>query len=169
MEDLLQIGALTKTHGVHGEVKVFPMTDDITRFKKLKAAVIDTGKELIEVECVGAKFFKQFAILKFKGFDTIESIEKYCGKGLFVTRDNAVKLKKDEYFICDIIGLCVLDESDNRIGEVTDVITTGANDVYDILLDDGRSFLLPAIKECVLNVDMNEKTIKIHILDGLLD
>lgn len=169
MEDLLQIGALTKTHGVHGEVKVFPMTDDVARFKKLKAAIIDTGKEQVEVECESAKFFKQFAILKFKGFDTIESIEKYCGKGLFVTRENAVKLKKDEYFICDIIGLSVLDESDNRIGEVTDVITTGANDVYDIRLDDGRDFLLPAIKDCVLNVDMNERTIKIHILDGLLD
>lgn len=169
MEDLLQIGALTKTHGVHGEVKVFPMTDDMARFKKLKAAVIDTGKEKIDVECEGAKFFKQFAILKFKGYDTIESIEKYCGKGLFVTRENAVKLKKDEYFICDLINLDVINESEENIGKLTDVIQTGANDVYEITLDDGRSFLLPAIKECVLNIDMEKRKIKIHILEGLLD
>lgn len=169
MEDLLQIGALTKTHGVHGEVKVFPMTDDMARFKKLKAAVIDTGKEKIDVECEGAKFFKQFAILKFKGYDTIESIEKYCGKGLFVTRENAVKLKKDEYFICDLIDLDVINESEENIGKLTDVIQTGANDVYEITLDDGRSFLLPAIKECVLNIDMEKRKIKIHILEGLLD
>lgn len=169
MEDLLQIGALTKTHGVHGEVKVFPMTDDMARFKKLKAAVIDTGKEKIDVECEGAKFFKQFAILKFKGYDTIESIEKYCGKGLFVTRENAVKLKKDEYFICDLIDLDVINESEENIGKLTDVIQTGANDVYEITLDDGRSFLLPAIKECVLNIDMEKRMIKIHILEGLLD
>lgn len=169
MEDLLQIGALTKTHGVHGEVKVFPMTDDMARFKKLKAAVIDTGKEKIDVECEGAKFFKQFAILKFKGYDTIESIEKYCGKGLFVTRENAVKLKKDEYFICDLIDLDVINESEENIGKLTDVIQTGANDVYEITLDDGRNFLLPAIKECVLNIDMEKRMIKIHILEGLLD
>lgn len=169
MEDLLQIGALTKTHGVHGEVKVFPMTDDMARFKKLKAAVIDTGKEKIDVECEGAKFFKQFAILKFKGYDTIESIEKYCGKGLFVTRENAVKLKKDEYFICDLIDLDVINESEENIGKLTDVIQTGANDVYEITLDDGRNFLLPAIKECVLNIDMEKRKIKIHILEGLLD
>lgn len=169
MEDLLQIGALTKTHGVHGEVKVFPMTDDMTRFKKLKAAVIDNGKEKIDVECEGAKFFKQFAILKFKGYDTIESIEKYCGKGLFVTRENAVKLKKDEYFICDLIDLDVINESEENIGKLTDVIQTGANDVYEITLDDGRNFLLPAIKECVLNIDMEKRMIKIHILEGLLD
>ena len=168
MDDLLQIGALTKTHGVHGEIKVFPMTDDISRFKKLKEAIIDTGKELVKVECEGAKFFKGFAILKFKGFDTIESIEKYCGKGLFVTRANAVKLKKDEFFICDIIGLSVYDEEDNKIGKVTDVIQTGANDVYEIALDDGRSFLLPAIKECVLKIDMDARLMKIHILEGLL-
>lgn len=168
LEDLLQIGALTKTHGVHGEVKVFPMTDDMARFKKLKAAVIDTGKEKIDVECEGAKFFKQFAILKFKGYDTIESIEKYCGKGLFVTRENAVKLKKDEYFICDIIGLDVINENDENIGKVTDVIQTGANDVYEIELNDGKTFLLPAIKDCVLNVDMDSRIMKIHILEGLI-
>lgn len=168
MEDILQIGALTKTHGIHGEVKVFPMTDDLSRFKKLKDALIDTGKEMLPVECEGAKFFKQFAILKFKGFDTPEAIEKYCGKGLFVTRQNAVKLKKDEYFICDIIGLDVYDEEEKKIGKVTDVIQTGANDVYEILLDDGRDFLLPAIKECVLDINMDEKTMKIHILEGLI-
>lgn len=168
MEDLLQIGAFTKTHGVHGEIKVFPITDDLARFKKLKEAIVDTGKEKITVECEGAKFFKQFAILKFKGYDSIESIEKFCGKGLFVTRQNAVKLKKDEYFICDIIDLTVFDEEDNEIGKVTDVIQTGANDVYEITLNDGRDFLLPAIKECVLNIDMENRSMKIHILDGLL-
>lgn len=168
MEDLLQIGAITKTHGVHGEVKVFPMTDDIRRFKKLKTTILDTGKEKIELKIESVKFFKQMVILKFEGFDSIESIEKYCGKGIFVTRQNAVKLKKDEYFIADLIDMKVIDENDKAIGFIQDVLQTGANDVYDILMEDGRQLLLPAIKECVLDVNMSEKIMKIHILEGLL-
>lgn len=168
MEDLLQIGAITKTHGVRGEVKVFPMTDDIRRFKKLKTTILDTGKEKIELKIESVKFFKQMVILKFEGFDSIESIEKYCGKGIFVTRQNAVKLKKDEYFIADLIDMKVIDENDKAIGFIQDVLQTGANDVYDILMEDGRQLLLPAIKECVLDVNMSEKIMKIHILEGLL-
>lgn len=168
MEDLLQIGAITKTHGVHGEVKIFPMTDDVKRFKKLKTTILDTGKEKIELEIEGVKFFKQFVILKFKGYDSIESIEKYCGKGIFVTRENAVKLKKDEYFIADLIDMKVVDEKGEAIGIIEDVMQTGANDVYVINMNDGQELLLPAIKECVLAVNMDERIMTVHILDGLL-
>lgn len=169
MEDLLQIGAITRTHGVHGEVKVFPMTDNVKRFKSLKNAIVDMGKEKINIEVEGAKFFKQFVILKFKGIDSIDDVMPYCGKGIFVTRENAVKLAKDEYFIADLIDMRVIDENDLPLGVITDVLTTGANDVYVINMDDGRELLLPAIKECVLDVNMDEGIMKIHILAGLLD
>ncbi len=158
---------ITKVHGVHGEVKVYPMTDDVKRFKQLKRTILDTGSGQIELECVSAKYFKQYVILSFKGYDTVESIEKYCGKGIYVTRDDAVKLGKDEYFIADLIGMKVTD--DKLCGTITDVISTGANDVYDISLDDGRRLLLPAIRECVLSVDTDAGLMKIHILDGLLE
>ena len=169
MEEILQVGVITSTHGVRGEVKVFPTTDDVKRFKRLKEVILDTGKEQMTLELEGVKFFKQFAILKFKGFDNINDIEKYKGKSLFVTRENAVKLKKDEYFIADLIGLKVLDEEEKKIGELKDVIETGANDVYVITMTDGRELLLPAIKQCVLSVDIEGGTIKVHILEGLLD
>ena len=169
MEDRLQVGVIASTHGVRGEVKVFPTTDDMKRFKRLKEVILDTGKEQLSLEIEGVKFFKQFAILKFKGIDNINDIEKYKGKSLFVTRENAVKLKKDEYFIADLIGLKVLDEEEKEIGVLKDVMETGANDVYVIELHDKRELLLPAIKQCVLAVDMEEGYIKIHILEGLLD
>ena len=169
MENILQVGVITSTHGVRGEIKVFPTTDDVKRFKRLKEVILDTGKEQMTLEIEGVKFFKQFAILKFKGFDNINDIEKYKGKSLFVTRENAVKLRKDEYFIADLIGLKVLDEEEKEIGELKDVIETGANDVYVITMTDGRELLLPAIKQCVLSVDVEGGTIKVHILDGLLD
>jgi 16S rRNA processing protein RimM len=169
MEDLLQVGAITQTHGINGEVKVFPTTDDVKRFKKLKDVILDTGKEKITLEIEGVKFFKNLVILKFKGFDNINDIEKYKGKSLYVTRENAVKLRRDEYFIADLIGLKVYDDEDNYLGELTNVIETGANDVYEVKFEDGREVLFPAIKQCILNVDMDNRTMKVHIMKGLLD
>lgn len=169
MEDRLQVGIISSTHGVRGEVKVFPTTDDLNRFKRLKEVILDTGKESHILEIEGVKFFKQFAILKFKGIDTINDIEKYRGKSLFVTRANAVKLKKDEYFIADLLGIKVLNEDGGELGVLQDVIETGANDVYQIRLTDGRELLLPAIKQCVLEVDVESGFMKVHVLDGLLE
>jgi 16S rRNA processing protein RimM len=169
MEDLLQVGAITQTHGIHGEVKVFPTTDDVKRFKKLKDVILDTGKEKITLEIEGVRFFKNLAILKFKGFDNINDIEKYKGKCLYVTRENAVKLKRDEYFIADLIGLKVYDEDDSYLGELVNVIETGANDVYEVKFENGREVLFPAIKQCILDVDMDNRKMKVHIMPGLLD
>ncbi len=169
MENLLQAGIISSTHGVRGEVKVFPTTDDKNRFKKLKSILLDTGKELLTLDIESVKFFKQFAIIKFKGYDTIEAIEKYKGKSLFVTRENAVKLNKDEYFIADLIGMKVENEDGSFSGVLKDVIETGANDVYTVLCGDGKEVLIPAIKECILSVDLEKGEMKVHLLDGLLD
>ena len=169
MEDLLQVGIITSTHGVRGEVKVYPTTDDPRRFRRLKEVVLDTGREKLNLEIEGVKFFKQFVILKFKGLDNINDIEKYRQKSLYVTRKNAVRLQRDEYFIADLIGLKVQDEDGTELGTVKDVIETGANDVYEVEMADGRSLLLPAIKQCILNVDVENGMMQVHVLEGLLD
>ena len=165
----LQVGVISSTHGVRGEVKVFPTTDDVKRFKRLKEVILDTGKEELTLEIEGVKFFKQFVILKFKDYDNINDIEKYKGKSLYVTRANAVRLRKDEYFIADLQGLTVVDEEDKVLGTLRDVMETGANDVYIIDMTDGREVLVPAIKECILKVDMEARKMQIHMMDGLLD
>ncbi|MEZ3463530.1 MAG: ribosome maturation factor RimM [Lachnospiraceae bacterium] len=169
MEDLLQVGAITQPHGIHGEVKVFPTTNDVKRFKKLKEVILDTGREQKVLEIEGVKFFKQYAILKFKGYDNINDIEKYKGKPLLVTRENAVKLGRDEYFIADLIGIEVYDEDGKYLGVLQKVIETGANDVYEVKFEDGREVLFPAIRQCILDVDMENRKMKVHIMDGLLD
>ena len=168
MEDFFQVGIITSTHGLRGEVKVFPTTDDVKRFKRLKAVILDTGKERLDLEIETVKFFKQFVILRFKGIDNINDVEKYRKSSLWVTRKNAVKLAQDEYFVADLTGLEVRNEDGGRIGILKDVIETGANDVYEIDLDDGRSLLLPAIKQCVLEVDVEAGFMRIHILEGLV-
>ncbi|MBQ7956224.1 MAG: 16S rRNA processing protein RimM [Lachnospiraceae bacterium] len=169
MEQLLQVGAITSTHGVRGEVKVFPTTDDPKRFRRLKNVILDTGKEQVTLEIEGVKFFKQFVILKFKGFDNINDIERYKGKNLYVDREHAVRLRKDEYFIADLEGLQVYLEDGTEFGTLTEVIQTGANDVYTISMKNGGEVLIPAIKECVLDVDVEAGKMTIHLMDGLLD
>lgn len=169
MDELLQVGIISSTHGIRGEVKVYPTTDDINRFKKLKKVILDTGREKKELEIEGVKFFKQFAILKFKGVDNINDIERYKGKSLFVARADAVKLAEDEYFIADMIGLNVVTEDGQEFGLLTDVMETGANDVYVIETKDKKEVLIPAIKECILEVDIEGRSMKIHIMEGLLD
>ena len=169
MEKVFQVGIISSTHGVRGEVKVFPTTDDMKRFKKLKEVLLDTGKETLTLEIEGVKFFKQFVILKFKGYDNIDDIVKYRGKSLFVPRENAVKLQKDEYFIADLIGLKVVNEDGSFTGVLKDVMETGANDVYIVESRDGKEVLIPAIKDCILQVDFEKEQVLVHLLDGLLD
>ena len=153
MEEFLQVGAIANTHGIAGEVKVFPTTDDPERFKTLKHVLLDTGREKKPLEIQGVKFFKQFVILKFKGIDNINDIERYKRCPLLVERKDAVALEEDEYFIADLIGLRVITDEDKVLGELTDVLETGANDVYQVTDENGKEILLPAIKDCILSVD----------------
>ena len=168
MEQLLQVGVISSTHGVRGEVKVFPTTDDVQRFKKLKKVILDTGREHMPLEVESVKFFKQFAILKFKGIDNINDIEKYKGKSLLVDREHAVKLRKDEYFIADMIGLTVFTDDGQEFGVMKDVLETGANDVYVIDSQKHGEVLVPAIKQCILDVDVEHGRMVIHLMEGLV-
>ena len=169
MNNILQVGAVTSTHGLAGEVKVFPTTDDPKRFKKLKQVLLDTGKDMLPLEVEHVKFFKNMVILKFKGYDRIEDIMGFKGKNLYVTRENAVRLKKDEYFIADLIGMKVYTEDKAYLGELTEVITTGANDVYTVRMENGKDVLIPAIAQCILDVDVEHETMQVHLLEGLLE
>ena len=168
MEQLLQVGVISSTHGIRGEVKIFPTTDDVKRFKKLKKVILDTGREHLPLEVESVKFFKQFAIVKFKGIDNINDIEKYKGKSLLVDRENAVKLRKDEYFIADMIGLQVYTEDGEAFGVLKDVLETGANDVYIIDSQKHGEVLVPAIKQCILDVDIEGQKMTIHLMEGLV-
>lgn len=169
MEQRLQVGIITASHGLKGEVKVYPTTDDPARFRRLKQVILDSGKETRTLEIEGVKFFKQFVILKFKGLDDINDVEKFRKASLYVTRENAVRLKKDEFFIADLIDMTVETEDGTVLGTLRDVITTGANDVYEVTLSQGGSVLIPAIKECILDVDVENAKMRVHLLEGLLD
>ena len=167
--DLFRVGVIANTHGIRGEVKVYPTTDNLNRFDDLKDVILDTGREHINLKVEGVRYFKNMAILKFKGIDNINDIEKYKGKDLLVTRENAVPLEENEYYIADLIDMEVYNEDGSRLGILNDVMQTGANDVYVINLENGRELLLPNIDQCILEVNIEEKKMTVHVLEGLMD
>lgn len=168
MEQFLQVGVITTTHGLKGEVKVYPTTDYPERFEEIKEVLLDTGRTKMPLEIQSVRYFKNLVILKFKGINDINDIEKYKQCSLWVTRENATPLYEDEYYIADLIGCTVYLEDDTEFGELTQVIETGANDVYVIKMTDGKEVLIPAIKDCILDVDIEAQEMTIHLMDGLL-
>lgn len=167
MEDRLKVGVITSTHGVRGEVKVFPTTDDPKRFKELKRVMLDTGKEILDMEIASVKFFKNMVILKFKGIDNINDVEKYRRAELYVAREDAVPLAENEYFIADLIGLTVVSDEGEELGGLEDVLQTGANDVYVVSREGEKELLIPAIRECVREIDLTAGRMTVHLLPGL--
>lgn len=168
MEDLLKVGVITTTHGVRGEVKVYPTTDEPERFLELDYVLLDTGRELRKLEIKNVKFFKNLVILKFKGVDNINDIEKYKGRDLWIPRKEGQELEEDEYYIADLLGMSVVLEDGQEFGTLKDVMGTGANDVYIIDSAEHGEVLLPAIKECILDVDLEKNVMTIHLMKGLI-
>ncbi|MBO4337244.1 MAG: 16S rRNA processing protein RimM [Lachnospiraceae bacterium] len=193
MQDRLTVGFITKPHGVKGAVKVFPATDDIKRFKPGQKYYLEAGGRSIPVESESVQYFKQYAIIKLDILGTPEEAEAFRGCALTVERSDAVKLKKDEYFISDLEGMKVYTDEPEKftpaypsgekqpgeIGTVTDVLSTGANEVFVVSMNqgcfDGKMFaqgnevLLPSIKDCIKDIDVENGRITVHIMPGLLD
>lgn len=169
MEDLLRVGVITTTHGVRGEVKVFPTTEDPKRFKKLKTVILDDGRQQMELEIASVKFFKNLVILKFKEFDNINDVERFKKATLWVTRENAIPLEEGEYYIADLIDLAVVSDEGEKLGVLSDVLETGANDVYVVSKKGVQDLLLPNIPECILDVNLEEGVMTVHLMKGLRD
>ncbi len=178
--NLIRIGVITTPHGIKGEVKVFPTTDDPKYFKKIKKVYLDSKKEITEHEVASVKFFKNLLILSFKDITDRNTAELMRKWDILIAKEDAKKPGKDEYFIFDLIGMCVTDaDSGQKVGELTDVLMTGANDVYEVTCDPGflyegqkpksEKFYAPAIKECVLAVDMEKREIKMNLMKGLIE
>ncbi len=169
MEDFFRIGVITKPHGLKGEVKVFPTTDDAKRFKKLKKCIIRTKKGDIEAEKKSCKFFKNLVILSFVGYDDINEVEAFRNCDIYVSREDAVPLEEGEYYISDVIGSDVYEDNGSHLGTVNDVLQTGANDVFTVAMENGRELLIPVINDCVIDIDTEGKKVIVKLMKGMLD
>jgi len=169
MADNLRVGVISSIHGIHGECKIYPTTDDISRFKKLKKVTAVGPTESKELTISGIKFFKNMVICKFDGIDQPEEIAKYRNYDLMIDREDALPLMNNEYYVTDLIDMNVVTDDNIQLGTIKDIFATGANDVMVVSRIDDKDLLIPFIKECILKVDIEAKSVKVHILDGLLD
>jgi len=170
MEEYLEIGQIVSTHGVAGTLKVKPLTDDIKRFSKLKKVYISEKSGLVEYSIKEVRYNKNMVLLTLKNIDTIEKAESYREMYLKIHRSDSVKLPKDSYFIVDLIGLEVYNEEDNTLlGNIEDIYNTGSNDIYVVKENQtGKQILLPAIKDVIKKVDIEEKKIIVKLIEGLI-
>ena len=169
MAAYLRVGVITAPHGIHGQVKVYPTTDDVRRFTQLDHCYVETksGRKTLHPEDV--HFFKNLVIIQFREFSSIEDAMPYKGGDLLIDRDQAIPLGEGEYYIADLIDLKVQTEDGTVLGVLQDVMETGANDVYIVGRPDGKDLLIPAIPDCILDIDLQEGVITVHLLDGLLN
>lgn len=167
----LNVGKIVNTHGVRGEVRIWPQTDfPEVRFRKgSRLLLFLPGRaEAVPVEVVSSRPQKKMYLVKLKGIDSMTEAEKLKGGELKVEEDDRVPLEEGEYYVRDIVGCAVITDEGETLGVVSDVLSPGANDVWVVKRPQGRELLLPVIDEVVLDVDVAAKRIKVHLLEGLL-
>ena len=166
-QEYFEIGQIVNHFGIKGMVKVNPFTEDISKFKSLNSIFLEKENRLIKIEIEEVKYSKNQVLLKIKGINSIEEAEKYRGCYLKIARKDAKKLPKDTYFIADLIGLKVYTDEGILLGNVDDIYNSGANDIYVVKDEKGKQILLPAIKEVIKQVDLEQEKIIVHLLKGL--
>ncbi len=167
MQNLLEIGQIVNYYGIKGFLKVVPYTDDITRFDDLKKVYIEKNKKLQEMEIEEVKYHKNLVLLKLKGIDDINQTSEYKNCLIKIDRKDAVELPEDTYFIVDLIDIEVYTDENKLLGKIVDVFPTGSNDVYVVKDELGKQVLLPAIGDVIKNVDVANKKMIVHLINGL--
>jgi len=166
--EYIKVGRIINTHGIKGELKVFPLTDNLDRFDDLKVAYLGDNKEKVEIEQV--KYYKGLAIIKFKEFDNINQVMKFKDDFLYIDAEDKVELPEDHYFIFDIVDCNVYDTEGRKIGVVTDVLQYTSNDVYVVKdMEKNKEYLIPAVKKFVVDIDIENKKIIIDPIEGMIE
>ena len=168
MEKYLEVGQIVNTFGIKGQVKVVPFTDDIKRFDELKQIYIQKNNSLEPFEIEEVKYHKNMVLLKLKGIDTMEQAERLRNYYIKIDRKDAKKLPEGTYFIADLIGLEVYTDENKLLGILEDIYNTGSSDIYVVKDELGKQILLPAIKDVVKTIDLENKKIIVHIIEGLI-
>lgn len=169
MYEYLQIGKIVNTHGVKGEVRLIPLTDDPHRFDDLEFVYLEIDNSMVKYAIKAVKYTKGSVILKLSGIETMEAAESIRNCFVLVDRKNAVKLPKDSFFICDIMDSEVFEENGLLLGRLIDILHTGSNDVYVIKSKDGKELLLPALKSVVRTILPDQKRIDVAVPKGLFE
>lgn len=167
MGKMLRVGKIINTHGIRGDLKVFPLTDYMERFEELDWVYIDDNNERFYIKSV--KYMPTVVLLSFKGYENINLVEKFKDKYLFIDESQRRNLPEDTYYIADIIGLDVYTVKGEYIGKVEDIIQTGSNEVYIIKGESNKEIMIPAVKEFILEICLEEGKIIIDPIEGMIE
>ena len=168
MQEFLEIGQIVNTFGIKGFVKVNPFTDNINRFDDLKKVYIKNKSQKYELEIEKVKYHKNMVLIKFKGIDKVEDAESLRNSYILVNRKDEKTLNKDTYYIVDLLGLDVYTDEGELLGKLEDIYNTGSNDIYVVKNELGKQILLPAIKDVIKEINIENRKIIVHIINGLL-
>lgn len=166
---MILIGKIVGPQGIKGTVKVKPFTDFLERFDKEKIIKIEIDNSIFEFLIEDSFFHKNLICLKLKGIDNIDDALRFKGKSIVIAENELKKLDVDEYYIHDLIGLLVIGENENVIGEIVNVISLTSNDVYEIELIDKRKVFYPAVKDYIEEINIEKKFIRIKNYEGFFD
>ncbi|API89519.1 ribosome maturation factor RimM [Marinilactibacillus sp. 15R] len=169
MMEYFDVGKVVNTHGLKGEVRVISITNTPEERYFPGAALIWFGKdnEQIKLTVRTHRIHKNFDLVAFDGYPTINDVEKFVGGLLKVSEDDLLELNDDEFYLHEIIGCTVIDEEGTELGKVKEVLSPGANDVWVVQREGKRDLLLPYIDPVILDVDIRNKVITAHIMEGL--
>lgn len=160
----VKIGKIINTHGYKGELKVLPLTDEVDRFFDLHHVFIDDD----EYHVIKARLHQEYVLLLLQGREDMDSAKELQGSYLELPVEELKKLPEGQYYHFQIVGLSVYE--DNRLlGEVSDILQTGSNDVYVVKSPKGKEIYLPALKEVVRHIDVEAGKIEVKLPPGLLD
>ena len=166
-----EIGKIANTHGLKGEVKVFPTTDDVKRFSLLVSKeVFVIVKDKVQTYTIqGVKYHKNLAIVKFKEINRIEDAEPLKTATIKIPKELALPLEEGQYYLKDLYDINVTTDQGEDLGVIVDILQTGANDVYIVEKDGDKKsqILIPAIDQCILDVDIENRQMTVHLLEGL--
>ena len=167
--EMIRIGLVSNCHGINGEMKVTPLTDDINRFKKLKRFYWEKSADNYEeLTCIAARTHQDYVLLRAEEINDRTQAEKIKGHYICVKTEDAIKLPEGRYFIFQLEGLTVI-ENGNIIGTLSEVLQPGANEVYVVKTPVGEEIYLPTIKSVVLDVNLDKGEMQVKIPEGLLD
>ena len=164
----LEVGQIVNTFGIKGFVKIYPYVDDIKIFDSLKKVYIKSKKQETELEIEEIKYHKNMVLAKFKQIETPEQAEKLRQSYVEIDRKDAPKLEEGQYFIVDLLGLEVYQDTGEKLGILEDIFNTGSNDIYVVKNEIGKQILLPYIDEVVKDIDLKKGVITVHLIDGLI-
>lgn len=167
LKEYLEAGKIVNTHGVRGELSVEAWADSAEFLHKIKRFWWDEGKT--DIGLLSSRVHKGRLLITLNGVETVEQADALRGRVLYLNRHDA-KLPKGTFFLQDIIGLTAMDGNTGRnYGTLTDVLPTGANDVYRIVDGDGKEYLFPAVKHMIKRIAPEEGVIELLPIPGIFD